>query len=85
MIFTCLLVFEKAVIKITAVYIDFEGAEHKYILQILIGALKVTGDSWLGFGIMIMIWEYFLKFNLPLIKIFAFLFDFESAKSTLLI
>ena len=45
MIFTCLLVFDKAVIKITAVYIDFEGAENKHILQVLIGALKVTGDS----------------------------------------
>ena len=44
-----------------------------------IGALEDAGGSWLEFGILILIWTWFLVFDTPLFRIFAIYLDFEGA------
>ena len=45
------------------------------------GALEDAGGSWLGFGILILIWIWSLVFDTPMIRILAFYLDFEGAKT----
>ena len=45
------------------------------------GALEGAGGSWLGFGILIMIWICSLVFGTPMFQILALYLDFESAKN----
>ena len=45
------------------------------------GALEDTGGSWLGFGILILIWILPLVFDTTMIQILALYLDFEGAKS----
>ena len=45
------------------------------------GALEDAGGSWLGFGILILIWIWSLVFDTPTIWILALYFDFEGAKN----
>ena len=44
-------------------------------------ALEDAGGSWLGFGILILIWIWSLVFDIPLIWILALNFDFGGAKN----
>ena len=44
------------------------------------GTLEDPRGSWLGFGILILIWIWSLVFNTPMIKIFALYLDFEGTK-----
>ena len=44
------------------------------------GALEDAEGSWLGFGIMILIWIWSLVFYATMIKILACYVDFEGAK-----
>ena len=46
-----------------------------------LGALGDAGGSWLGFGILILIWIWSLVFDTPMIKILALYLDFEGAKN----
>ena len=45
------------------------------------GALEDAGGSWLGFGILILIWIWSLVFGTPIFKILALYLDFEGAKN----
>ena len=45
------------------------------------GALEVAGGSWMGFGILIMIWIWSLVFDISMIQILALYLDFEGAKN----
>ena len=45
------------------------------------GALEDAGGSWLGFGILILIWIWSLVFDTPMIQILALYLDFEGAKN----
>ena len=45
------------------------------------GALEDAGGSWLGFGILILIWICSLVFDIPMIQILALFLDFEGAKN----
>ena len=45
------------------------------------GALEDAGGSWLGFGILIVIWIWSLVFGTPIFRILALYLDFESAKN----
>ena len=45
------------------------------------GALEDAGGSWLGFGILILIWIWSLVFDTPLIQNLALYLDFEGAKN----
>ena len=45
------------------------------------GALEDAGGSWLGFGILILIWIWSLVFDIPMIRILALYLDFEGAKN----
>ena len=44
------------------------------------GASEDTGGSWLGFGILILIWIWSLVFGSPIFKILVLYPDFEGAK-----
>ena len=44
-------------------------------------ALEDSGGSWLGFGILILIWIWSLVFDIPMILIFALYIDFQGAKN----
>ena len=46
MTFVCSLVFDIHILKILAVYIDYEGTKNFQILSELIQGLEDTGDSW---------------------------------------
>ena len=48
--------------------------------QSLFGALDDASGSWLGFGVLILIWIWSLVFDLPMFWILALHFDFEGAK-----
>ena len=43
--------------------------------------LEDAGGSWLGFGILILIWIWSLAFDTPMIRILALYLDFEGAKN----
>ena len=43
--------------------------------------LKDAGGSWVGFGIVILIWIWSLVYDIPMIWIFALYLDFEGAKN----
>ena len=45
------------------------------------GALEDAGGSWLGFGILILIWIWSLVFDTPMIQILALYLDFKGAKN----
>ena len=45
------------------------------------GALEDAGGSWLGFGILILIWIWSLVFDTPMIQILALYLDFKYAKN----
>ena len=45
------------------------------------GALKVTGGSWLGLGILILSWIHSLVFDTTIIWILALYLDFEGEKN----
>ena len=45
------------------------------------GVLEDAGGSWLGFGILILIWIWSLVFDTPMIQIVALYLGFESAKN----
>ena len=45
------------------------------------GALEDTGGSWLGFGILILIWIWSLVFDTNMFKKLALCLDFEGAKN----
>ena len=44
-------------------------------------ALEDAGGSWLGFGILILIWIWSLVFDIPMFRILALYLDFEGAKN----
>ncbi len=50
-------------------------------LKSWIGALEDAGGSWLGFGILIIIWIWSLVFSRPMFRILALYLDFEGAKT----
>ena len=68
-------------IRILAIYLDFDGAKNICVLLVMIGALEDAGGSWLGFGILILIWIWSLVFDIPIIQILALYLDFEGAKN----
>ena len=43
-------------------------------------ALEDAGGSWLGFGILILIWKWPMVFDMPMFQILALYIDFEGAK-----
>ena len=45
------------------------------------GDCEDTGGSWLGFGLLILIWIWLLVFDIPMIWILALYLDFEGAKN----
>ena len=45
------------------------------------GALEDAGGSWLGFGILILIWIWSLVFDIPMNQILALYLDFKGAKN----
>ena len=45
------------------------------------GALEDAGGSWLGFGILILIWIWSLAIGTPIFRILALYLDFEGAKN----
>ena len=63
-----------------ALFLDFESAKNIMSFGSSSGALKDDEGSWLGFGILIMIWLWSLFFDKPLIQILALYLDFEGAK-----
>ena len=64
-----------------ALYDDFEGAKNIHVLQVLFGALEDDGGSWLGFGILILIWIWSLVFDTPMIQIWALSLDFKMQRT----
>ena len=53
------------------IYLDFEDAENIHVLSVLILGCEDTGDSWLGFGILILIRIWSLIFSTPMFWILA--------------
>ena len=49
------------------------------------GALEDAGGSWLGFGILILIWIWSRVFDTHIIQIFAHYLDFEGAENILIL
>ena len=47
-----------------------------------VGALEDAGGSWLGYGILILIWIWSLVFDTPLTRISALYLDFKVSKNT---
>ena len=47
----------------------------------LFGALEDTESSWLGFGILILIWIWSLVFDIPMFQLLTLYLDFEGAKN----
>ena len=45
------------------------------------GALEDAGSSWLGSGILILVWIWSLVSNIPMIRILALYLNFEGAKN----
>ena len=76
------LVFGTAMIWMLALYLDFEGAKTIHILKSWFGALEDAGGSWLGFGILILIWIWSLVFDTPMIPILALYLDLAGAKNS---
>ena len=50
-------------------------------LTSLFGALEDAEGSWLGFGILILIWIWSLVFDIAMIQILVLYLDFEDAKN----
>ena len=75
------LVFDTTKIQILFIYLDFEGIRTSMSFKSSFGALEDAGGSWLGFGIMILIWIWLLFFDIPMIQILALYLDFEGAKN----
>ena len=76
------LVFGTHIFQILALYLDFEGAKNIHVLKSSFGALEDAGGSWLGFGILMLIWIWSLVLELAL----AFVLGssiFQSPKSGL--
>ena len=76
------LVFDIPMLQILALYLDFEWAKNTDVIQVLYGALEDNGNSWLRFGILILIWIWSLVFDIPMIQILALYLDFEGANNT---
>ena len=68
-------------IQISVLYIDFEGAKILYVLKSSYRALEDAGGSWLGFGILIMIWIWSLIFGTIMFWILALYLHFEDANN----
>ena len=66
------LIFYTPMIQLLAIYLDFEVAKNIHVLKVLIWALENAEGSWLGFGILILIWIWLLLvFDTPMIWILA--------------
>ena len=46
-----------------------------------VGALEDAGDSWLGFGILVLIWIWSLVFDISMLGLLALYLDFEGAQN----
>ena len=75
------MVFDTIMIRILALYLDFEGTKNIHVLQVLIWASGDAEGSWLGFGILIFIWIWSLVFYRPMLWFFAFYHNFEGARN----
>ena len=75
------LVYKIPMSLILAVYPDFKSATNIYILWAQMRALEDTQGSWLGFGILILIYILSLCFATPMIQILALYRDIEGAKN----
>ena len=60
------------VLKVQRTYMSFKSS---------FGALEEAGGSWLGFGILILIWIWSLVFDTLIFQILALYLDFEGAKN----
>ena len=74
------LVSDIFMIWILALHLDFEGAKTSRPCNYSPGALDDAGGSWLGFGILILIWIWSLVFDTHMFQILALYLDFEGAK-----
>ena len=86
LILSCILslVFYISMTKILALYLIFEGAQNIHATMSFkssFGALEYAGCSWLGFGILILIWIWSLVFGTHIFQILALYLDFEGAKN----
>ena len=76
------LVFDTIMIRILAFYLDLKVQSTSMSSKSSFGALEDAGDSWLGFGILILILIWSLVFYITMIQILAFYLDFEGTKNT---
>merc|ERR1711954_422343 len=75
------LVFATPMIQILPLYLDFEGAKNIYVLSVLIWGFGGCWRFLTGFGILILIWIWYLVFGTPIFRILALYLDFEGAKN----
>ena len=75
------LLHDTLIIKISVLYLHCAGAKNIHVVEVLIWALVGAVGSWLGFGILILIWISSLIFDIPMIWILALYLDFEGAKN----
>ena len=59
---------------------DGEGAKNIHVFKFSFGALEDARVSWLGFGILILIWIWSLVFDTPMIWIWAPYLHIKGAK-----
>ena len=77
------LAFDTLIFYKLALYLHFEGARTSMSFKSEYLDLEDAGISWLGFGILIMIWIMSLVFDTPMIRILAPYLHFEGAKNIL--
>ena len=75
------LVFKTTFFQILALYLYPECAKNIHVLEVMIWSFLDDGCSWLGFGILILIWTWPLVFDTPMIQILPLYLDFEGAKN----
>ena len=73
--------FDTTIFWLLDLYLDFEGAKNICVLKVLIWPFVGAWGSWLGFGILMLIWIWSPVFDTLMIQILALYLDFEGAKN----
>ena len=75
------LVFCDPMFQFFRLYFDFESKQNIHVLKVLIWDLENAGGSFLGFGILILIWILSLVSIRSMFRILDPYLDFEGAKN----
>ena len=78
---TCLWVWCTLVLNLGSLSSFWRCKEHLCPLKSWLGALEDAGGSWLGLGIIFLIWIWLLIFDTPMYWILALYLDFEGTKN----